>query len=139
MNTAAILLLIGTALTGVVRMWRSDAIQSSLPLLLQWERWPALYRIGFVLGLSLAGAIATALAQGTPITASLGDAVMAALAAMGINSATKNVGHDMTMAAVEKDVHYKPSALRDVLSIALPLNQDLLDAVSAKAPREHRP
>lgn len=135
MNTAAILLLIGTALTGVVRMWRTDSVQAVLPSLLQWERWPALYRIGFVLGLSLAGAIATALAQGTPIVASLGDAVMAALAAMGINSATKSVGHDMTFNAVEKNAAYKPSVLRDVLSIALPLNQDLLDAVSRKAPK----
>jgi hypothetical protein len=135
MNTAALLALIGTGLMATVRLFRTQAVQSVLPEQYRWERWPALMQIAFVFGLSLAGALATSLSQGTPVTAALGAAFTAALAAMGINSATKNIGHDMTLSAVEKDLNYKPSALRDVLSIALPLNQDLLDAVSKKAPQ----
>ena len=130
MNTAAILAALGAALMAFVRVFRTQTVQSILPAEYRWERWPALAQVGFVFCLSLAGALATALSQGTPIAAALGAAITAALAAMGLNSATKSIGHDMTTAAVGKDFNYQPSALRDALSIALPINQEILAAVA---------
>ena len=130
MNSIAILAALGAGLMGLIRIFRTDAVQSMLPQEYRWERWSALAQGGFVFGLSFAGALATALSQGIPIAAALSAAVLVALQAMGFNSATKNIGYGQTLAAVSKDTTYQPSALRDAISIALPINTELLQKIA---------
>lgn len=128
--TPALLAAIGGALMTFVRLFRTDAIQTLIPQQYRWERWHALYQLAFVFGLSLAGATITALSTGLALGSALEAGIVVGLAAMGWNTATKSVGEQMTINAVAKDTTYKPSALRDALSIALPVNRDLLTKVA---------
>lgn len=127
MSYAAFLAGVGTILMALVRGFRSEAVQSLIPEQYRWRHWTPLAKLGFVFLLSLAGALATAVSQGTPVGQAFSAALTAALVAMGANASTKEVGSALTANAVAKDPDYQPSALRDVLSIALPVDKSILE------------
>ena len=95
MNHAALLAAIGTGLMGLIKLLRTETVQNALPFSLRWANWSKITQVGFVFGVSLAGSTITALSQGIAADVALSMGMTAALAAMGLNTAAKNVGEQL--------------------------------------------
>ena len=95
MNQAALLAAIGAGLMGLIKIVRTDAVQAALPEPLRWASWSKITQVGFVFAVSLAGSVATALSEGVALDLALSMGMTAALAAMGFNTAAKNVGEQL--------------------------------------------
>ncbi len=101
--------------------FRDPRVQAILPPGLRWEAWPLGVKLGVVIGGSFVAATLAKVSEGTAILGAL-----VAAASIAINEVTRHLGYAQTAAAVGKDPSYKPSALREALSIALPINRELL-------------
>lgn len=83
-------ILIATGIFVAVKLIRSQTAQSILALIspkLVWANWPKPVALLAIVGSTAAGALATALLQGTPIASALTTAMVAAVSAMGIDAA----------------------------------------------------
>ena len=83
-------LLIATGIFVAVKMLRSQMVQTVLTMVsakLVWANWPKPVALAVVVLSSGAGALATALLQGTPASLALTTALVAAVSAMGLDAA----------------------------------------------------
>lgn len=79
-------LLIASGVFAAVKLLRTPIVQSFLPARFRWENWDKRLAASIVLLSTAAGAMTTALVQGTPLSAALTTSVVAALTAMGIDA-----------------------------------------------------
>ncbi len=133
MNTTGLLALIGMGLMGFVRIIRTDRVQQALPASLKWDRLPVAWQFVLIFGLSIGGAVISAVSVGAPIAEAISAGFVAGATAMGLNHATIKIGQEMTARALDNNPGYTPSAARKAMSIALPIDRKLLNGHSIRS------
>ena len=110
-------LLIATGIFCAVKLLRSQVAQSLLGMIskrLTWDAWPKPVAMGVLLASTGAGALATALIQGTPLSAALTTALVALIGAMGIDAAHGSIQEPASTNAQIRDAGSLKMPLPDV-------------------------
>lgn len=124
--------LLGGGLMVLLRLYRTDVVQSLLPNRVRWSSLSPMAKFLLPVGCSLLAALIAILGG-----ASAPLVVPMALAAAGLSIAghhgTKALGEKLYESTLKKDPYYEPSKARMLMSLALPLPKPKLELID-KAP-----
>lgn len=105
-----------------VRLWRMPSIQSFIPEKVRWSTLSMPVRLGVVFAASIAASMASSMIAGKGWMTALVAAVPIAMASVMTHKITKIVGHTMQDSVQQGRQDYRPSKMRKVASIVVPLN-----------------
>lgn len=107
----------------LIRGFRSESVQSVLPVVAQWSRLKRWVQLLLVFCAALLASWVTALITGMAPAAALLFSIPTALTAIGGHKATKAAGHAMTRDSIRMDIGYKPGKIRAAVSPILPMDK----------------
>lgn len=115
---------LGTGVLLVLRLYRTEFLQTLLPKRVRWDSLPPAMKVGIPFFVSFVGSLLLSLAGGATVLSSLPAALMAALGAIGLHHGTKALGQMATNSALKAEgPGYTPSPLRRAASIIVPLGK----------------